>query len=683
MAPVSIPMEVLGDALVAAIEGRRVRTAVFTTFTFDPGFFELHVLPLLFDRPFSQVEKVKLIQLEDALRSVDEIAVYYDRSALSQDSRPAQSDFRRIDVRRSTGVFHPKLFLALVESAAPSDDEESDGKIGGPMSLIVATLSANLTRAGWWENVETGHFEEILDREIDDTPCPFRKDVLGIVKRIRATAAEGEDHAALDQIHAFLLDRTNTEQVGRASFGGKHRARLYAGQSDLPTWLDELRLGNKDWNLEIISPYFDADHAETLRALQEVLEPRETRVYLPTNADGSAAVRSSLYDAVGEVADWCSLPTPVLRPGARLALEKTPPRRVHAKVYRLWRKNYRDIVLTGSVNLTAPAHSHGAAGNLEAAFLVDVTGKMAQRWWLEPLDHEPSVFAEEVADETEGCQEVFIDISFMFDWSTDTLRYRIDGTTPQQPIEVCEPGGLTLFRIEQLRVGQWCNCTKEAAAKVKELLRSTSFLQIRDSRGAWRVLVREEGMAHRPSLLSSLTPEEILMYWSLLSPEQREAFIEEKLASDGTLEGLPMGRGARFDTRDTLFDRFAGVYHAFERLGRFVEESVERSEDRQAESRMFGAKYDSLPVLLKRTIEREDSDVVMDYVTFLCAKQIRDRIAKSQPEFWQRHRQVTGSLDGLLGSIPALRESVSAEVGDAADFLDWYEKMFLRTIQVP
>ena len=57
MAPVSIPMEVLGDALVAAIDGRRVRTAVFTTFTFDPGFFELHVLPLLFDRPFSQVEK--------------------------------------------------------------------------------------------------------------------------------------------------------------------------------------------------------------------------------------------------------------------------------------------------------------------------------------------------------------------------------------------------------------------------------------------------------------------------------------------------------------------------------------------------------------------------------------------------------------------------------------------------
>ena len=40
MTSVSIPMDVLGDALVAAIDGRRLRTAVFTTFTFDPGDLE-------------------------------------------------------------------------------------------------------------------------------------------------------------------------------------------------------------------------------------------------------------------------------------------------------------------------------------------------------------------------------------------------------------------------------------------------------------------------------------------------------------------------------------------------------------------------------------------------------------------------------------------------------------------
>jgi ABC-type proline/glycine betaine transport system ATPase subunit len=80
-------MAVLSQSLAEAIRGRQVRAGVFTTFTFDPGFFELHVLPLLFDEPFSQVDKVRRIQLEDRLSSVD-LAVYYDRSARKGETRP-------------------------------------------------------------------------------------------------------------------------------------------------------------------------------------------------------------------------------------------------------------------------------------------------------------------------------------------------------------------------------------------------------------------------------------------------------------------------------------------------------------------------------------------------------------------------------------------------------------------
>ena len=40
-----LPMAVLSQQLAEAIRGRSVRSGVFTTFTFDPGFFELHVLP--------------------------------------------------------------------------------------------------------------------------------------------------------------------------------------------------------------------------------------------------------------------------------------------------------------------------------------------------------------------------------------------------------------------------------------------------------------------------------------------------------------------------------------------------------------------------------------------------------------------------------------------------------------
>ena len=59
-----IPQEVLSQQLGDKLGGRRVRSAVFTTYTFDPGFFEAHILPVLFDKPFHQVEKVRLIQPE-------------------------------------------------------------------------------------------------------------------------------------------------------------------------------------------------------------------------------------------------------------------------------------------------------------------------------------------------------------------------------------------------------------------------------------------------------------------------------------------------------------------------------------------------------------------------------------------------------------------------------------------
>ena len=57
-----LPMSVLSDRLSEAIGSRRVRVGVFSTFNFDPGFFELHVLPVLFDQSFSQVDKVRRIR---------------------------------------------------------------------------------------------------------------------------------------------------------------------------------------------------------------------------------------------------------------------------------------------------------------------------------------------------------------------------------------------------------------------------------------------------------------------------------------------------------------------------------------------------------------------------------------------------------------------------------------------
>ena len=179
-----IPHAVLSEAFEQRLSGRRVVAAVFTTFRFDPGFFEQEILPVLLDVPLSHAVAIRLVQLEDSLRSMrTPIAVYYDANGLvSSDAGSAKLDVKRIPVRHPTGVFHPKNVLLLVEDAEPGEDG------GRSRALLVASSSANLTRAGWWENAEACHIESI---EAEDKNR-VRDDLRVFLRGLRARASAGK-----------------------------------------------------------------------------------------------------------------------------------------------------------------------------------------------------------------------------------------------------------------------------------------------------------------------------------------------------------------------------------------------------------------------------------------------------------------------------------------------------------
>lgn len=688
----NIPTAVLSQQLSDAITGRRVRTAVFTTYTFDPGFFELQILPLLFDQSFSQADKVRRIQLEDALRSVDNLAVYYDRSALAQDGEPAQLDYRRLDVSRATGCFHPKLLLLLLdEPLDDSDKGDSDNNWAPFQTLLVGVLSANLTRAGWWESVECGHIDEIKDRDWRDPgsgressprPSSFRKDLLLLLSGVRNTAVADEDHTALDEIHHFLRHRTRIKTFTHSTTRGKFRTRIFSGQhrQNLAGWLADLRI-YQGWNLEVISPFFDPHGAGPLEDLVELLEPRETRVYLPRDPDGTARVTTSTYRAVDEIAFWSEPASEIVSRKQGQGEGKLPPRRVHAKVYRIWSGQGGDLLLVGSVNLTQAAHSHGQAGNLEAAFLVDVTDKgYPRRWWLKRCEDAPGSFAKNELAEEDGLQRATLDLSVRYDWGTAELAYRLMGPAPEG-FMICETTGGALLEVDKPTTDRWVVCEEDAAAKVKKTLVSSSFLLVRHAEGTWRLLVREENMGHRPSLLMNLTPEEILEYWSLLTSDQRAACIERIVGRDAEIDGIPVfSRHSRRD-RNTLFDRFAGIYHAFGCLRRHVEDALSENREREAEARLLGAKYDSLPSLLEKSFNREEEDAIIRYVTFLCARQTRDVLAADYRDFFLTRRERVKNLDLWLDRLPEVRNRLPLDrLGGGEEFIKWYEKAFLKTL---
>jgi len=668
----SLPTAVLSQALSDAIRGRSVRAAVFTTFSFDPGFFEINVLPLLFDQSFHQADKVRRLQLEGALRGVEAIAVYYDRRALSQDAEPAQLEYGRLDVSRNHGCFHPKLVLLLVEE----EDEANDVQT----SLLVSIQSANLTRAGWWENAECGHIEEIPSSEISDHRIPFRRDLMALLRQVRSSASPDDEHRALDLIQDFLRNRTSTHTFSNASYGGRYYTRIFCGQDqqDFAQWLQGLGLAGQDWNLEIVSPFFDKTDATPLRKLVEALNPREIRVFLPREIDGTAAVSADGYQAVKECAYWGDPPPSLLARGRDAGSDRLPPRRAHAKLYRLWHRDGSDILITGSVNLTSPAHGHWAAGNLEAAFLVDVSSeKLARRWFLSRIDVEPTTFAETNPTESDAGEPVPIALSLRFDWARRELDYRVQSDSTS-PFQIHETSGIPIASVVDVKLGAWVSLGPDVGEAVAEILRSSSFLRVEHSAGSWRVLVREENMSHRPSLLTQLTAEEILQYWSLLTADQRASFLEGHLGIDAQLEGLSVTRRDALRSHGTMFDRFAGIYHAFGCLRRYVDESVEDGREKEAKSRILGAKYDSLPCLLEKTLESEDRDPINRYVTFLCAQQTMAAARRDHPQLFEGGPAHTRVLDEMMSRLPQLRREV-AETGlqNVEQFLAWFEPAFL------
>ena len=127
-----------------------------------------------------------------------------------------------------------------------------------------------------------------------------------------------------------------------------------------------------------------------------------------------------------------------------------------------------------------------------------------------------------------------------------------------------------------------------------------------------------------------------------------------------------------------------GIYHAFGCLSRHVESAFEERREAEAEARLLGAKYDSLPSLLEKTLARDDADPIVRYVTLLCARQLRDDLVGRHRPFFRTRKKGLAALDCLLARLPDLKDALPLpHDDDRAAFLDWYESAFLRPARLP
>jgi len=137
-----------------------------------------------------------------------------------------------------------------------------------------------------------------------------------------------------------------------------------------------------------------------------------------------------------------------------------------------------------------------------------------------------------------------------------------------------------------------------------------------------------------------------------------------------------------------MFDRFAGVFHAFERLREHVETAVREKRSGDAVYRLFGAKHDSLPSLLDRVLSDDDEPsaspatdpatrLAVRYATILSAQRLLRQLEQSIGSFLAEHAADVKKLRRTL-SAQQLRERVARECGqDGSTFVDWFDDWFL------
>jgi hypothetical protein len=359
---------------------------------------------------------------------------------------------------------------------------------------------------------------------------------------------------------------------------------------------------------------------------------------------------------------------------------------VHAKVYRFFTQNpKREYYFVGSPNLTSKAHQAG--GNVETGFFVDVVPEKRPDFWLVVDQRKPLQFDHKTEDEGLDAYATS-SLTLRHHWDRHVTEAFWDAGSASPSLVIRSIRGQEIGSIGPLEPGDWVQLDALFAQQIESSLRECSLFEvIGDGDRPGLLLVQEEGMTHKPSILMDLSAADILRYWSLLTPDQRSAFLEARAPEIALLSGGEdlVTRAKLSLEHDTLFDRFAGFFHAFACLERAVRDDLGEKNEKAAVSRLFGKKYDSLGSLLGRVMSIEGPDAWDDvdkHVIILCARQLCRELGRDFSDFWRDHREDVRALEESLALASAVRDRLTAADPEGMPpFLEWFEERFLRRAQ--
>ncbi|WP_321813111.1 MULTISPECIES: phospholipase D-like domain-containing protein [unclassified Paraburkholderia] len=636
---------------VEALPGYRVTHAVFTTYAFEPEFFETSILPLLLpdgDGNLSLHSAVRRLQIEAILRETPvAIDVYFDAHVVMPGCPLLPYGMKAM---RGPGEFHGKVILLRLE------DEE------GNVRCILGAGSANLTQAGWWENIEAWHFAQAFD------PLRPPGSILPGVKALLAFLVKSGQAGGATRTLDRLFKPAEARRVRR---GEPEFGVFLPGVHSFLEWLgDRVTPSSANARLEVISPYFaDTDHAALTNALLDATHSQALDLWLPIDpwqAGGAAAlIEECCFKALSEVdaLRWSQMSEKGLVQSRK---PDQTPRFLHAKVIR----QAGNFCFMGSVNFSNKAFRV----NYEAGFLFRDEGVS----WLEPMDAHPSRFLKpaELARH-QGMDDTLPELLASFDWQTrmllvDFVHRKEAEKFESQSVRLVDAQGAECRR----RVTLKARIEVKADESLYQDLKTNPWIRLAFPDGRLALVwVQQDGLEYRPPP-ENLRPDvwRILDMWRGLAGgrkgsgpgdfEELEIFLKQRFTdTEAPPEGAP---------EQDMFEEMAVAHGSFYLLRRSLQEAAERGNAQRCEYYFCAPRPDTLASLVDR-FDRPGTQankpdalaawVILQWVIQICLDHKNLRSAKLL------RRRAEAELLKLLAEEPLCALD--------ARFLEWAARMFL------
>ncbi|AMD00544.1 phospholipase D family protein [Halomonas chromatireducens] len=662
-------------------ESEQVVAAVFTTYRFEPEFFEQEIIPLMLEQglAFSSDQRIKSIQVREALSDAGlPLEVFYDLDLFRQQGTVSPSmEYLHHGIRGERRAFHAKLVLLLLENVD-----------SGEQSLCVGASSANLSIAGWWENIECQHWERVVSgRPNLRFLNQLRADVDWLSARSRALP---DDPAkALPLIQRFLKRCRSSKGARPISYYGL--TSLALAQKHRPAFMmfmrnalaEQSRYYN-NWTLEIISPYFaeNPDFDGHVHFLND-LGVQEIHIFLPENDQGEALCNREYYERLEQVDGicWASWSPEVKK---KLGLKTPVNRSTHAKIYHLY-NGVQSWVFVGSVNFTHRATND----NQEAGFFTKLPAPTS---FLKPISSMPDKWCPE--DRLPGGEEGQEDgaskpvLLLRYDWKQRLLTASLDDRQSEQELicDILSPEGTV--QVADIRVSTETVSVACKPETIETLLKNSGFIRVavqwplnEIAMPAFEVMVQQINWTHKPLDLPRLSPQEIMQIYSGLSQMRRNQvieFLKQRQLREMGLLTESVGSLPHEESGRQFFAEYAELFHAFRNLRRRMDEAWEDERLGLVDYYLTGRGMDSLPTLLESLYEEgRELEQVTVYLALLCLVQIYQR------QEYQGRPQVDHYLQECLEKAAIIENNDKLSlIGNDAErsrrFFEWYREQFLR-----